>query len=392
MDKARFSAGILFVVTMLFWFSQYAYTSYVNPELERMGVAASFMGFVSGAYGFTQLVLRIPVGITADKWQKKFFICAGCLCAGLASLCMLVFYNPAAFLAGRALGGVAASAWVPYTVLYSSYFKPEHAIKSITMLNAANQIGRMLSFLMAGIFVAHFGPKFAFLLSAIVGFLGFGLGLFVYEDKSARKRTPLSFRQLIAVAGDRNLLVTTILAVFVQIIAFATYFSFTANHAYSIGATPAQLSYMNVVLFIPSIILSFLLSKYILHRIPPGRLIFIGFALAAFYCGVLPFVSTIPALYAMQAVAGGANTLTLSILMGLCVRDIPPENRGAAMGFFQAIYGFGMTIGPIIMGFMTDLHSLRAGFFFMAAVAFSSAIATIILIREKKEEDDSLAP
>ncbi len=42
--KTSYSANILFVVTLLFWFAQYGYTSYVNPELQRMGASAVFMG------------------------------------------------------------------------------------------------------------------------------------------------------------------------------------------------------------------------------------------------------------------------------------------------------------------------------------------------------------
>jgi len=199
MDSAKMSRGILFVVTVAFWFAQYAYTPFVNPQLIVFGVTASFMGFVGGAYGFTQFVLRIPVGITADKWQKKFFISAGALCAGLAALCMLVFHNPFGFLLGRALGGVAASSWVPCTVLYTSYHKPEHATRSIAMINLASQAGRLVSFLSAGLAVASFGPEFAFLLSAIGGFLAFGLSLFIREDKAATTRKPVTFRERLAV-------------------------------------------------------------------------------------------------------------------------------------------------------------------------------------------------
>ncbi|MCL2069090.1 MAG: MFS transporter [Oscillospiraceae bacterium] len=390
MQKQRLYTGILFTVTVLFWFSQYAYTSYVNPELLKMGATASFMGFVGGAYGFTQLVLRIPVGITADKWQMKFFVCAGCLCVGLASLTMLLFFTPAAFLAGRALGGVAASAWVPFTVLYSSYFKPEHATKSITMIFLGNQLGRMLSFLAAGIIVASFGPKSAFMISSAAGFLAFVISLFIYEDKSGPARAPLTLKQLAAVAGNRNLLVTTALCIFLQIVTFATVFAFTANHAVAIGATPAQLSFMNVVLFIPSVILSFAVSKYILNYIEPKWLVILGFVLTAVYCAVMTFTATVGQLYLVQVV-GSASTVMLGVMTGLCVRDIPQANRGAAMGFYQAMYGLGMTVGPIIMGFLVQLISLRAGFLVMAGVALSSSAAAFLLYRTTKKEGGSNA-
>ena len=364
MNRNRISINILFVVTIFYWMALYAYTSYVNPELERMGTTASFMGFTAGAYGFTQMLLRLPVGIMSDKWQKKFFICAGCLFSALASFCMLFFYTPGAFLIGRALGGIAASAWVPFSVLYSSYYKPEESTKSMTLINMAVQIGRLLSFILAGVIVAKFGVKSAFLISTIGGLVGFVLSLFIYEENDL-KREPVSIRALLGVAKNRTLIVTSVLAVFFQIISFATFFTFTANHAFAIGATPAELSYINVAVLVPSIILSFLIGKYILNYIKAEWLIVIGFISAALYCWLLPFTETIMQLYALQALAGTTLTLVFSMLMGLCVRDISPEKRGAAMGL------------------ITDFLSLRAGFFIMSGVSVILAIVTVATFYKK---------
>ena len=385
MDKAGLSRGILFAVSAAFWFAQYAYTPFINPELLSMGVSASVMGFVGGAYGFMQFALRIPIGIGADRCQKKFFISAGSLLAGLSALCMLVFYSPAGFLIGRTLAGVASSTWVPYTVLYASYYKPEHSTRAITMLNLAGRSGRIISYLMAGALASSFGPRSAFVLSAAGGFLAFIISLFVREEKPPADREPLNLRGFIDVARDLNLLVTTALATLTQVVAFATYATFAANHAVYIGATPGQLGYMNVALLAPSLALNFCLSKYILARVGAKWLVAAGFFLTAIYCAVLPFTSTIPQLYLMQALAGMGNTLTLSLLMGLCVRDIAVENRGAAMGFFQSVFGIGMVVGPLAMGLMTDQFSLSTGFFIMAGVACVSMLLALAILRRGKE-------
>ena len=264
-NKANLSRDILFGVTVIFWFALYAYTPFVNPQLIVMGATASVMGFIGGAYGFTQFFLRIPVGVISDKWQKKFFICTGCFFAGLAGLIMFLFHNPTGFLIGRALGGVSAASWVPFTVLYASYYRAEDSTRSITIINIANQLGRLLSFLVAAWIASWFGTQSAFLLSAVVGFLGLGLSLLIKEEKAVEEKKPATVRELIAVGGDRNVLITSILAVLVQIVAFATYTTFTANHAVYIGATLAQLGYVQMALLLPGIVMSLFLSKYILR-------------------------------------------------------------------------------------------------------------------------------
>jgi len=382
-DKTSFSKGILFVSAILFWFAQYAYTPYVNPQLMTMGVTATLMGFIGGAYGLTQFILRIPVGIFADKWQNKFFICAGCFFAGVAALCMFLFHSPAGFLAGRALGGVSASAWVPFTILYSSYSKPEHTTRSITIINMGNQIGRLIAFFLAGQVAANFGPQSAFLLSAVGGFVGFAISLFIRENRNTDEKKSLSFGELLAVGKERTLLITGILCVFVQIIAFATFSTFTVNHAVLLGATPMQLANLFVALLIPGIILSYLLSRFILQRVDAKHLIVIGFFLTMLYCLFIPFTGTMLQLYIVQMIGGIGNMLTFSLLMGVSMQNISSEKRGAAMGFFQSIYGIGMMMGPPIMGVIATYLGLNIGFFTMAAIAAASTLAAVFFLRKK---------
>jgi len=382
MNKQNLSRTILFATAAIFWFAQYAYTPFVNPQLIIMGAAASLMGIIGGAYGFTQFVLRIPVGIISDKWQKKFFVCTGCLCAGLAGLTMFLFHSPAGFLLGRALGGVAASSWVPMSVLYVSYFKAEQAARPITVINMANQIGRLLAFILGAAVAAAITPQAAFLVSAIGGFAGFALSLFITEPKQPASQAHTTLRDFIAVAKERNLLTTSMLGIFAQLLAFATSVTFTPNHAVVIGATPAQLGGIQVALLVPSIAMSFLLSKFILRRVDAKPLVVIGFALTGLYCALVPFTATITQLYLVQALGGLGTTLTFSLLMGLCVERVAPEIRGAAMGFFQSVYGIGMTIGPLIMGLLVGTRNLRFGFLFMAGIAACATLAAALCLRK----------
>ena len=249
------------------------------------------------------------------------------------------------------------------------------------MINLANQLGRMISFLMAGFLAARFGPISAFTISAIGGFVAFGLSLFIREDKAPPDRTPLTVRELLAVSKERNLLISSALAVCVQLIAYATFQTFTMNHAVTVGATPQQLGYLLVALLLPAIVLGFFLSKFILKKIDAKVLIVLGFLFTAIYCLLVTFTSSIWQLYLVQIIGGIGNTLTYSLLMGICVLRIATEKRGVAMGFFQSVYGIGMTVGPLIMGLLTDSKSLRFGFLFMAGISVFSMIATALFLQ-----------
>lgn len=61
------TAKAMLPVTAFFWSAQYSYAQFVNPELAAMGASAVVMGIVSGIYGLAQTLVRIPLGILADR-------------------------------------------------------------------------------------------------------------------------------------------------------------------------------------------------------------------------------------------------------------------------------------------------------------------------------------
>ncbi|HRR91658.1 MAG TPA: MFS transporter, partial [bacterium] len=60
-----------FISTFLFWVSLYLYVPILSPYAENLGSSLQMIGFIVGSYGFTQFILRIPLGIWSDKIQKR---------------------------------------------------------------------------------------------------------------------------------------------------------------------------------------------------------------------------------------------------------------------------------------------------------------------------------
>lgn len=61
--KVRWIFGL---ATMFFWASEYCHVPFFTPYLRTLGLSATLIGFLVGCYGFTQLCIRIPLGIFAD--------------------------------------------------------------------------------------------------------------------------------------------------------------------------------------------------------------------------------------------------------------------------------------------------------------------------------------
>lgn len=186
----------------------------------------------------------------------------------------------------------------------------------------------------------------------------------------------MALKGLIDVAKDRNMQVTSLLGLLTQVVAFGTYLSFANNLALRVGATPAQLSWLSIVLVAPTVLSNMLATSRWFRRFTPKGIITLGFLLAALYCVAAPLCRTMEALHVAQALAGVSSGFTFAMLLGQCVKDIPPEKRSAGMGFYQTVYGIGMTVGPMGMGVMIDLLGLNISFFVMGGLALLSAYLT----------------
>lgn len=372
-SKPGVSARLLFYVTAWFWCAQYSYTQFINPELEKMGMNAAFMGLVAGAYGFTQMLLRIPLGMLADKiGRQKPFVVAGCLLTAMAGASFLLSYTPGGFLFARALAGVASASWVSFTVLYSSYFSHAEGPGRIAQLNAANMSGRLIGFFLIVFIIPVLGTKSAFGFSLLCGLVALVLSIPV-KDSQHQKRG-ITLKTMLLVAKDPYLLACSLIGILVQMVAFSTYYGFTINVAKNLGAEGAMLSWLNIILLIPTLIMNYLVTSRLLARFGGRVLVVAGFLVAAVYCLLVPYSQSLTQLFLLNILAGFASTLTFAVLMGQSVRDIPQPLRAVGMGFYQAVYGIGMTVGPIVMGLVIDKSGMGSAFWMMALISLGSAL------------------
>jgi MFS family permease len=385
-DSFRPSARLLYLITGLFWLSQYAFTPYINRELAGMGMNATFMGLVSGAYGLSQTLLRLPIGIWSDRLgRRKPFVLAGCGMVMLAAAGYLLVYTPGGFLASRLVSGAAAASWVAFTVLYSAYFPREEGPRRITDLNVANISGRLVGYVLVTGLLVYLSVKVSFVVSLIAGALAFALALGLKEP--AAERVGTGIKEMAQVARNRYLLIVSFLGILTQWVAFSSYYSFNVNAAMALGAGEESLSMLQVALIVPNILSNLLVSRALSKGAGARKLVTAGFLVVAVYCLLVPLARTLPQLFLLQPLGGISSSLTFAVLLGQCVREIPPHKRSMAMGFYQATYGIGMTLGPIVMGMMVDGMGLKGAFFVIAGLALvSSALARGLMKSEKQTE------
>ncbi|MCL2406190.1 MAG: MFS transporter [Defluviitaleaceae bacterium] len=365
---------LFYVVTAIFWFALYAYVPYVSPYSELLGADLRLIGLIVGAYGFTQMAIRFPLGILSDRLGKrKIFVLSGLFFASLSGFVVFFFPHPYTMLLSRSLGGVAAASWVAFAILGASYYAPNEATKSMGYLNAANAAGRMVAFLAGGLIARLLGVPYAFLLSGIAGLIGLVAGMGIAEKRQDAKSPP-RLADLLGVARNPGLLCTSFLAILSQYIMFSTAFGFTPLLAYGMGASPFVLGMLGLASAVPGLIVSPMAGTVLPQKIGARNTIVVGFAMAALGCVLIAFCSRVWHLFAVQVFISTGNVIAYTLLMGLSIKDIPGERRATAMGFFQAVYGLGMFLGPFVTGWLAH------GFGLSVALPLTGAVGVLGIV------------
>lgn len=383
MTEQKKRTMILSLVTCFYWFSTYTYVPILAPYAESMGASHKMVGLIIGSYGFTQMLLRIPLGILSDTiHRRKPFVVAGIFLGLISSLGLWFFKAPGMILVFRSVAGMAAATWVTYTVLFSSYYQGPEAPKAIGIINSFTAFGQMTAMLLGGLVAQFFGQGSTFLLAAGVAVIGIGLSLGVIE-KPEIDRKPLKLPQLLEVGKDPRLLLVSGLAILSQLLTFATVFGFTPVVAKSIGADSFQLGLLTTLSTLPGIFASALSGAYFARKYGEKNTIFWGFCITALACAVIPYVPNMSLLYLSQIIGGFGRGLVFPLLMGLSIKAVDEGKRATAMGFFQAIYGLGMFIGPVMVGFLSDTVGLTWGFWATSLVGLLGAAITMLLLRNE---------
>ena len=377
---------LLGAVILLFWASQYAYVPYFTPYMKELGFSASLIGVLSAAYGFTQLVVRVPLGIGTDMTcGYRQVVILGTFLVTAAGAGLFLSSSAGLILVFRLFSGLAASTWLSFTVLYAACFGPGENLKAMTDANILNNAGKLAAYAAGMALCALFGYRYSFLISIVAGAASLALALQLKDLPVSRE--PVTLKKLGTVFRDPAVLVSSFFAALLNMTLQATTFSFTSTAAASLGAGSLELGISTALYTVVQVFFGSVISRRITQRLPRKWAVFTGFGFISLACLLTALGRNMLFIYASQMLMGAGNIILISLLMALAISSVPVECRSSAMGLFQALYAIGMTLGPIWMGNIAETRSVSAGFLLFAAVCAASMLAALFLIpwMERKE-------
>ena len=175
---------IIFLISVsFFWFAQYVYIPYQTIYLTSINVTTSFIGIIVGAYGISQMLLRLPVGLSADIVRKhKYFIMIGGLSSGVASLFRIIIPNGFGFLVANLFSGLASSMWISFMVFYTDHFSKEEQQSATARVVMFNNIGMLMGFVASTLLYNTITMRGICILSVVGGLMTLLLSFNIKEE------------------------------------------------------------------------------------------------------------------------------------------------------------------------------------------------------------------
>ncbi|GHA91851.1 MFS transporter [Shewanella indica] len=167
--KVAFSLASVFGLRMMGLFMIMPVFALYGQDLK--GFSPLWVGIAIGAYGLTQAILQIPMGILSDRIGRKPVILGGLLVFALGSVLAAMSDSIYGVVAGRALQGMGAIA-AAVLALAADLTRDEQRTKVMAIIGMCIGFSFALSLLVGPVVAQHLGLSGLFALTAGLALLG----------------------------------------------------------------------------------------------------------------------------------------------------------------------------------------------------------------------------
>jgi DHA1 family multidrug resistance protein-like MFS transporter len=357
------------LVVGLYWMSQYIYAASLPSYVQSKTNSLSSVGLILSMYGLWQALVRVPVGIGTDwlGWRKPFIL-FGLALAGLGAWLLSAADGTTGLLVGRTVTGLAAGAWVPLVVAFSSLFPPKEAIRAASFLILLQASGRIIASAANGPLNIYGGFQLSFYVAVGISAVAFLVAAAIHEPR--RPSVQPSARLIGRLFLRRDILLPSVLAMLAQSITWAVSLSFVPIIAKRLGGTDNTQSVLATLAVVMLAIGSLSVTAVAKH-VSSRRLVMVSFGLFFIGCTIAAFASSISTLIVSQAVLGLGLGLCYPTLMGLSIQSVIESERTIAMGLHQTWYALGMFVGPAFGGLVGQAFGIQRMFAITAVLALS---------------------
>lgn len=359
---------LFFIVGILFFICISSFDPYITPYAMQLGIPVSKIGLVLSIAGAASIVVRFPIGIFAEMFRKrKILVQLGLMLTVVCWLLAFLFPSITTLSFGKIADGVTGGTWVLYTVLFASYFKDEDIPKAMGMIQLASTIGPFIGMNIGGTVAKLLGYEYSFIIAVIAAIIGWLLLFLIKEPvvvTGVDVQTAWSYgrEQLL----DKDVWILGLIASVAMMTTYAGRDLLQPLMVDALGGDAVALTILpNLFMIFNSIATA--LSGVFFQKFGLVKTVTVGALGQGAVAILMPFSANLYMLYVLQATGGFFFGMTVTVLLALIIMGVRPEVQTSRMGLYQSIYSVGLTVGPMISGYILEATSIKVTYFILAA-------------------------
>ncbi|SIR98185.1 MFS transporter [Peribacillus simplex] len=327
-------------------------------SINQGGTAA---GLMIAIFAGAQLIFSPIAGKWTDQFGRRKMIIYGLV--GL-TLSMFIFYavNSIWLLyASRIIGGIGAALLIPAIFAYVADITTfDQRAKGNSLVSAAMSLGIVVGPGIGG-FLADFGLKFPFLISALVSLSAVVFSIFVLkESETAQVTQPMDAKtetmvRKIALSVKMPYFIPLIITLVMSfgLMAYESVIGLYLDNQFN--SSPKDIAVMVTATGIVSVIVQLFVVDRIVHRFGEVNVLNIFISVAAIGFLLSLFASSYLIFFLISLVIFLSTSILRPVLNTL-ISKMAGNEQGFAMGMNNAYMSIGNVLGPTLAGMMYDVH------------------------------------
>ena len=346
---------------------------------ETFGVSGAAIGLAIGVYGLARFVLAIPSGQISDKWGRKPALAIGGFLSTAGNLLSVYATDYPEFLIARFIAGAGAGMVVTTgSVILADITTPARRGRVIAIYQGTFIFAVGIGPLPGGLLAQNFGLLAPFWFCAFASFIAGSIALFsVKETRHLARQKEVKGTVLPSLADQLKILSKNIGFVLVSGIALSHALTRTGglfNIIPIIGSFRIQLAYDEIGIALAIGSLLGLCAVY-----PAGvavdrwgrKAIIVPFTFVTGISFLLFAVAETFFWFAFaNALWGIASGIGGSAPAAYAADSAPPGMNASAMSLFRMLGDIGYVVGPILLGFIVDIHGTNVALYTAASILF----------------------
>lgn len=367
---ARYGLWVLFFVNLLNFFDRTLGAALGEPMRKEFGLTDQQLGFLATIFTLAYAVVGLPLGRLADTKNRTRLITVGVTFWSLLTAAGGLVWNYGSMVAARIGVGLGEATCAPAgQSLIGDYFPPERRSRALALFMAGLPVGVFAAFLMSGYIAARWGWRSAFFAAGIPGLVVAAMTLRLKEPE--RGNTEQHVASLPGKVAKPFRTILGVRTLWWIVVSGATFNFYT--YAINVFNTSYLMRVHGLGLKEAGTISAFTIGLVGLVGLTVGGIFGDRFHAARkdgrllLSAGSLMLAAPLAYLALQQRVGNvmmyAAFTALVSALAFVyyanvysAIQDVvEPRLRGAAVAtYFFAMYVFGASFGPVIVGTVSD--------------------------------------